>query len=182
LRFKSDNWQEIQQEVKSAIEISKQFPCYLFINDYWQLAIEYGAYGVHLGQDDLSNADLSLIKTHQLRLGISTHGIAEMLRADKVSPSYVAIGAIFPTTLKAMPTAPQGIHRLAFYAQLMSSYPLVGIGGIDANNLTQVLNCGVGSVALVRSVINALDYQEAILQLQSKIAQKNMNNPTILSG
>lgn len=169
LRFKSDDDYLIREEVKKAVEIAKQFSGHLFINDFWELAIEFGAYGVHLGQEDLDTADFEMIKTSGLRLGISTHGIAEMQRADQISPSYIALGAIFPTTLKIMPTAPQGLNRLAFYTKLVKSYPLVGIGGVDETNLEAVLKCGVGSVAMVRSVINVIEYQGAIKQLQSKI-------------
>lgn len=169
LRFKSENQQAIRQEVKRAIEIAKQFPGQLFINDFWELAIEFGAYGVHLGQEDLDTANFDLIKANGLRLGISTHGVAEMQRADQISPSYIALGAIFPTTLKIMPTAPQGLTRLDFYTKLVHSYPSVGIGGIDETNLESVLKCRVGSVAMVRSVINAPDYQQAVKQLQSTI-------------
>ena len=176
LRFKSDDKEAIRQEVKKAIQIAQQFNCQLFINDFWELAIEYGAYGVHLGQEDIDTADFDLIKSNQLRLGISTHGIAEMQRADQISPSYIALGAIFPTTLKIMPTAPQGLARLAFYTKLIQSYPLVGIGGVDETNLEAILECQVGSVAMVRSVINAPDYQLAIDQLQARILEFQMNN------
>ena len=179
LRFKSEDKEAIRQEVKKAIQIAQQFNCQLFINDFWELAIEYGAYGVHLGQEDLDTANFDLIKSNQLRLGISTHGIAEMQRADQISPSYIALGAIFPTTLKVMPTAPQGLARLAFYAKLLQSYPLVGIGGVDETNLEAVLKCQVGSVAMVRSVINAPDYQFAIEQLQAKIQKFQRDHQTI---
>jgi thiamine-phosphate pyrophosphorylase len=171
LRFKSEDPQAIRHEVKKAIEIGKQFPGQLFINDFWELAIEFGAYGVHLGQEDLDTANFDVIKANGLRLGISTHGIAEMQIADQLSPSYIALGAIFPTTLKIMPTAPQGLARLDFYTKLVQTYPLVAIGGVDETNLEAVLKCQVGSVAMVRSVINAPDYPLAIRQLKSKIDQ-----------
>lgn len=176
LRFKSEDKDAIRQEVKKAIQIAKQFSCQLFINDFWELAIEFGAYGVHLGQEDIDTADFDLIKSNQLRLGISTHGVAEMQRADEISPSYIALGAIFPTTLKVMPTAPQGLARLAFYTKLLKSYPLVGIGGVDETNLEAVLSCQVGSVAMVRSVINAPDYQLAIDQIQARILKSHLND------
>ncbi len=97
-----------------------------------------GAYGVHLGQEDLdalAPEELQTLRASGLRLGVSTHGYAEMLRADAVGPSYIAMGAVFPTTLKKMATAPQGLGRLAAYAKLMKSYPQVAIGGMGKNNL-----------------------------------------------
>lgn len=170
LRFKSEDPQAIRREVLSAITLAQAHDCHLYINDYWQLAIEFGAYGVHLGQDDLNGADFDAIKNAQLRLGISTHGYAEMIRADAIGPSYIAMGAIFPTNLKVMPTAPQGLARLAKYAKLMQSYPIVAIGGIDETNLATVLACQVGSVAMVRSVINAPDYLATIQHLEQLIS------------
>jgi len=166
LRFKSSDQQQILEQVKTAIATGREYDSQLFINDYWELAIEEAAYGVHLGQEDLDTADLSRIRAAGLRLGISTHGYAEMLRAQQYAPSYIALGAIFPTTLKQMQTAPQGLGRLTYYAQLLAQYPLVGIGGVDENNITQVLDTGVGSAALVRAVINSPDYTAAINRLK----------------
>lgn len=155
LRFKSDDQNAIRREVQAAVEAVKGTGALLFINDHWEAAIEAGAYGVHLGQEDMVDADLIKIREAKLRLGLSSHGFAEMMRADKFSPSYIACGAIYPTTLKRMMTAPQGPGRLHLYARLMSSYPLVAIGGIDASKLPEVLASGVGSVAVVRALVVA---------------------------
>jgi thiamine-phosphate pyrophosphorylase len=167
LRFKSISKELIQQEVQAAVKSVQGYPCHLFINDHWQAAINCKAYGVHLGQEDLSSADFAAIQASGLRLGISTHGYAEMLRTIVYQPSYIALGAIFPTTLKAMETAPQGIGRLYQYAKLLKGYSTVGIGGVDASNIREVIDCQVGSVAVVRAVIQAQDYQSAIAHLQS---------------
>jgi thiamine-phosphate pyrophosphorylase len=155
LRFKSDDARAIEREVRAAVEAVKGTDALLFINDHWEAAIAAGAYGVHLGQEDMVDADLIKIREAKLRLGLSSHGFAEMMRADKFSPSYIACGAIYPTTLKRMMTAPQGPGRLHMYARLMNSYPLVAIGGIDASKLPEVLASGVGSVAVVRALVVA---------------------------
>ena len=158
LRFKSTDPQAIQAEVRAAVAAVQGTQALLFINDHWQAAIDAGAYGVHLGQEDveaLTAAELQAIRSAGLRLGISTHGYAEMLRADALSPSYIALGAVFPTTLKRMATAPQGLARLNAYARLMQGTPLVAIGGIDTPRLADVLVSGVGSVAVVRALIGA---------------------------
>jgi len=167
LRFKSTNEDLIQEEIEAAVRSVQGYPCHLFINDHWQVAIDSKAYGVHLGQEDLSTANFAAIQAAGLRLGISTHGYAEMLRAIAYQPSYIALGAIFPTTLKAMETAPQGIGRLHQYAKLLKGFSLVGIGGVDASNIREVIDSQVGSVAVVRAVIQAQDYQSAIAHLQS---------------
>ncbi len=172
LRFKSADAAAVEREVRAAVAAVQGTPALLFINDHWQAAIDAGAYGVHLGQEDLdllSANDLDAIRTAGLRLGVSTHGYAEMLRADKVSPSYIALGAVFPTTLKKMATAPQGTARLAAYARLLRDYPLVAIGGIDTERLPAVLASGVGSVAVVRALTAAPDPEHAAAELRGII-------------
>ena len=158
LRFKSDDAATIEREVQAAVDAVRGTGALLFINDHWEAAIAAGAYGVHLGQEDLdalSPAQVRQIRDAGLRLGVSTHGYAEMVRADAVSPSYIAMGAVYPTTLKKMATAPQGVARLAAYARLLRGYPQVGIGGIDAVRLPEVLATDVGSVAVVRALVTA---------------------------
>ena len=138
LRFKSDDKVKIKKQITQAVAATKDSKTLLFINDYWEEALEAGAYGVHLGQEDMVTADLEAIRTSGLRLGLSTHGYAEMVYADRFCPSYIAMGAIFPTPIKQMPTAPQGLGRLYQYAKLMSQYPLVAIGGIDESSIHAV--------------------------------------------
>lgn len=167
LRFKSDDGAAVEREVQAAVEAVQGTGALLFINDHWRVAIAAGAYGIHLGQEDLdalSPEDLARLRASGLRLGVSTHGYAEMVRADKVSPSYIAMGAVYPTTLKKMATAPQGVARLGAYARLLRGYPQVGIGGIDAVRLPQVLATGVGSVAVVRALVAADDPEATAAQ------------------
>ncbi len=166
LRFKSHDRAAIEREVQSAVEAVRGTSALLFVNDHWQAALRAGAYGVHLGQEDLEALQpnqLQSLREAGLRLGLSTHGYAEMLRADRYSPSYMALGAVFATTLKRMATAAQGTARLRRYAQLMDRYPLVAIGGIDEARLPAVMASGVGSAAVVRAVV-AADQPEAAAQ------------------
>jgi thiamine-phosphate pyrophosphorylase len=170
LRFKSDDPHAVAREVAAAVKAVEGTTSLLFINDHWQAAIDAGAYGVHLGQEDMDDAPLERIRAAGLRLGLSTHGYAEMLRADAVSPSYLALGAVFPTTLKRMKTAPQGLGRLYAYAQLMRHHSLVAIGGIDSATIDAVKRSGVGSVAMVRAITAAADPVATVRELQALIA------------
>ena len=169
LRFKSDDPAAIQREVQAAVQAVEGTDALLFINDHWQSAIAAGAYGVHLGQEDMDTADLDAIRQAGLRLGLSTHGYAEMCLADKHAPSYIAMGAVFPTTLKRMTTAAQGTGRLHAYAQLLREYPLVAIGGIDMARLAEVMASGVGSVAVVRALLEANDPEAEARRLRDAI-------------
>lgn len=172
LRFKSDDPAAIDREVNAAVQAVQDTGALLFINDHWRAAINAGAYGIHLGQEDLdalSAGDLQTLRNSDLRLGVSTHGYAEMLRADAVGPSYIAMGAVFPTTLKKMATAPQGVGRLHGYARLLRSYPQVAIGGIGEAQFPEVLATGVGSIAVVRALVNAPDPESAAAALMQAL-------------
>lgn len=168
LRFKSHDRQAIAREVQAAVQAVRSTPARLFINDHWREAIAAQAYGVHLGQEDLdalSAQERATLRASGLRLGVSTHGYAEMLRADAVGPSYMALGAVFATTLKKMATVPQGMARLAAYARLLQGYPLVAIGGIGAEQFPDIAATGVGSIAVVRALVQAPDPEQAVQHL-----------------
>lgn len=165
LRFKSGDTAAIRAEVRATVAGVQGTGSRLFINDHWQEAIDAGAYGVHLGQEDLqamTPEGLAAIRGAGLRLGLSTHGYAEMLVADSHSPSYIAMGAVFPTTLKQMATAPQGTGRLRAYAALLRDTPRVAIGGINLGRLPEVLKADVGSVGVVRALMAANDLDAAV--------------------
>ena len=170
LRFKSDDAVAIEREIQASVAAVQGTGALLFINDHWRQAIAAGSYGVHLGQEDLDalTADeLAQLRASGVRLGVSTHGYAEMVRASRARPSYIAMGAIYPTTLKKMATVPQGVARLMHYAQLTRSYPQVAIGGIGADQFAEVLQSGVGSIAVVRALVNAEQPELAAQQLMA---------------
>lgn len=168
LRIKNSQQADLEQQIIRAIELGRQYQAQVFINDYWQLAIKHGAYGVHLGQEDIEESNLAQLTKAGIRLGLSTHGYYELLRIVQIHPSYIALGHIFPTTTKQMPSKPQGLVRLALYQKLIDSipygcthdgactltlgYPTVAIGGIDQSNADQVWQTGVSSLAVVRAI------------------------------
>ena len=163
---------EVSAEVIAAIEAGKAVPgAQVFINDHWQLALAANAYGVHLGQEDLDTADIEALRNAGIRLGLSTHTPAELARAKAVQPSYLAIGPIYPTTLKVMPYKPVGLERLAAWAMLAAPYPVVAIGGISLDRLPGVMACGVDGAAVVSAVTLAADPHRAALD-GLKMAQK----------
>lgn len=155
---------EISAQITAAIEAGKAVPgAQVFINDHWQLALAANAYGVHLGQEDLDTANIDILRQAGIRLGLSTHTLEELARAKAVQPSYLAIGPIYPTTLKVMPYEPVGLARLAEWAKLAAPYPVVAIGGISLERLPGVLACGVDGVAVVSAVTLAGDPRLAAL-------------------
>jgi hydroxymethylpyrimidine kinase/phosphomethylpyrimidine kinase/thiamine-phosphate diphosphorylase len=169
LRIKDPQHPRLEQEIREAIALGQKYQARVFINDYWQLAIRHGAYGVHLGQEDLLQADLAAIQRAGLRLGLSTHGYHEIACALALAPSYIALGHIFPTTTKQMPSAPQGLLRLSRYAELLSDVATVAIGGISQARVAAVLATGVGSVALVTAITEAADPHGVTLALLAQV-------------
>lgn len=165
LRIKDKQPDDVEQEIIEAIKLGKQYHARLFINDYWQLAIKHHAYGVHLGQEDLDIADLNAIKQSGLRLGISTHDEVELQRAKTLRPSYIALGHIFPTTTKDMPSKPQGLKALKHQVEQTPDFPTVAIGGISLERVPDVVATGVGSVALVSAITKAPDWQQVTRKL-----------------
>lgn len=167
---------ELEVQIQTAIALGKHFNAQLFINDHWQLAIKYHAFGIHLGQEDLAVTDLAAIQSAGLALGISSHSYFELLLAHQYSPSYIALGHIFPTTTKQMPSAPQGLAKLKHYVALLQDhYPLVAIGGIDLDNLAKVKATGVGNIAVVRAITEAQDPLAAFAELSQAWEQCSLS-------
>ncbi|WP_144393596.1 thiamine phosphate synthase [Pleionea sediminis] len=160
LRVKDLVENELEKEIKDAIKIAKGANCQLFINDYWKLAIKHQAFGVHLGQEDLSKADLSAIKDANIRLGISTHCHYEVARAHSLRPSYIAVGPVFPTSTKVMPWKPHDIEGLRYWRQVLN-YPIVAIGGINESNLVEICQTGTDSAAMISAITQAENPIEA---------------------
>lgn len=172
LRIKDRPPAHIEAEIQRAVTVSRRHGARLFVNDYWQAAIRCGAYGVHLGQEDLDSADLGAIAAAGLRLGISNHSYYEIARAHGCRPSYMALGPIFPTTTKAMKFADQGVAQLRLWAELLHPvYTLTAIGGINRERTPAVLAAGVGSCAMVSAITGAADVGAEVAQLLALHAQ-----------
>ncbi|WP_407026823.1 thiamine phosphate synthase [Cronobacter sakazakii] len=165
LRIKDKTDAEVETDIAAAIALGQRYHARLFINDYWRLAIKHQAYGVHLGQEDLQTADLNAIRNAGLRLGVSTHDDMEIDVALAVRPSYIALGHVFPTQTKQMPSAPQGLAQLAAHVKRLGDYPTVAIGGISLERAPAVLETGVGSIAVVSAITQAPDWRGATQRL-----------------
>jgi thiamine-phosphate pyrophosphorylase len=134
LRAKDLDHDDAVDMMRDALAVTDGTGTQLVVNDYWQAAIDVGASHVHLGQEDLVNADVKAIFRANITLGVSTHDEEELETALKHTPDYIALGPIFPTTLKAMRFAPQGIPRISEWKKKIGSIPLVAIGGIKCES------------------------------------------------
>lgn len=151
LRIKDLSGSALESEIKQAITLAQQLKVKLYINDYWQLAIQLQADGVHLGQEDLMDADLTALQAAGIDLGISTHTPQELETALKCSPNYIAIGPIFNTQTKHLAYPNVGLTQLKNWVSEIN-LPVVAIGGITRHNLPAVVSTGVQGVALISAL------------------------------
>ncbi|MFS1582055.1 MAG: thiamine phosphate synthase [Candidatus Arsenophonus phytopathogenicus] len=174
LRIKDRLASNLEEDINQAIMLGQQYQARLFINDYWQLAIKYGAYGVHLGQEDINFADLNHLQKAGLRLGISTHKQKELIRAKQLKPSYIALEHIFPTTTKLMPSSPQGLVTQKHQVNDTPDYPTIAIDGISLACVPAVLATGVGGIAMVSAITKSTNWRKVVAQLLYLIEGKEM--------
>jgi len=157
LRAKELNDADALQIVSNALEVTRGTQAKLVVNDYWRAAIVAGAKHLHLGQEDLVDADLKAIREAGLTLGISTHDDAELATALAAKPDYVALGPNFFTTLKSMRFAPQGVPKITEWKKRIGNIPLVAIGGIKFEHAAEIFAAGADSIAVVSDVTQNAD-------------------------
>jgi thiamine-phosphate pyrophosphorylase len=157
LRIKDQPAAEIRRQVTEAKAVCTAAGTQLIVNDYWQAAIDEGCDFVHLGQEDLLDADVRALRRAGIRIGVSTHDHAELEKGLAVDPDYVALGPIYPTQLKQMPWAPQGTARLAEWKRLIGKRPLVAIGGLTVERAKLCLAAGADIASVVGDIVNHRD-------------------------
>ena len=171
LRVKDLKNEALEKEIIKAIKISNKYNARLFINDFWELAIKHKAYGIHLGQEDLIDADLEAIHKANIRLGLSTHTTKEIEMALEIEPSYLAIGPIFETTSKIVNYDTVGIEELKKWSQNVP-YPIVAIGGINLDNIQDIIEIpSVNGIAMISQFLEnnniSLEKTKKMLQYSS---------------
>ncbi len=164
LRIKDMPQAELRAQVRVATEAARSRGAQLFLNDHWELALEYQAFGVHLGQDDLPDAQvLCALGAAGLRLGVSTHDLAELARAHALQPSYIALGPVWPTRAKQLAHPPLGLGRLRQWVQRCKPrHVVVGIGGITLERAAAAMDCGLDGIAVIGAVVDAADPAQAL--------------------
>ena len=158
LRYKNEDPAACKREVAASLCVAQGFEqLTLIINDHWEAAIELGATAVHLGQDDLAQAELAALKNAGIAIGISTHSEDELATALSAEPSYVALGPIFETKLKKMPWSPQGLDRITVWKEKVGDLPLVAIGGLTPERASAAIQAGADSTAVITDFLAAPD-------------------------
>lgn len=164
LRLKDATAAEIARQIAGSLALCRRHGCQLIVNDYWREAIAAGADFVHLGQEDLADADVAAIRAAGLKLGISTHSPEELEIALAARPDYVALGPIYETKLKAMKWAPQGLERIGLWKRRIGALPLCCIGGITPERAPGVIAAGADSVAVITDFFTHPDPEARVRQ------------------
>jgi len=157
LRLKDAAPDEVRRQITASLDVCRRHGCQLIVNDYWREAIALGADFIHLGQEDLAEADVAAIKAAGIKIGISTHSHEELAIALAARPDYVALGPIWETKLKAMKWAPQGLDRIRDWRSRIGALPLCCIGGITPERAPSVIAAGADSAAVITDFFTAAD-------------------------
>ncbi len=164
----------ILQDAVKIQEVCSQLGAVFIINDHPDIAAACGADGVHLGQKDMPVAAARRVLPFNAIIGRSTATVEEALKAVEEGVDYVAVGAIFPTGSK-LDTRPAGLETLR-KVRAAVSLPIVAIGGIDADNLPEVVRAGADGVAIISALLKQNDIEEAA-SILTKRFKDNYDRP-----
>lgn len=157
LRIKDAPQDRLRREIAASKAVCDDHDCQLIVNDHWRLAIDEGCDFVHLGQEDLTEADVTAIRAAKMKLGVSTHDGGELETALAVKPDYVALGPVYTTRSKELKWTPQGVEKIADWKRLIGGLPLVAIGGLTVERLTGVFDNGADSAAVITDITRHAD-------------------------
>jgi thiamine-phosphate pyrophosphorylase len=152
MRLKDKSQDDLRAQLTEARDLCAAHDAVLVVNDHWKLAIDLGCDWVHLGQEDLDDADVDAIRAAGLKLGISTHDKAELARALALAPDYIALGPIYPTILKKMKWHQQGVEKLSVWKDLVGDIPLIAIGGMSTKRAPGAFAAGADIVSAVTDI------------------------------
>ncbi|GFE51602.1 thiamine-phosphate synthase [Roseobacter cerasinus] len=159
LRLKDASEAETRRQIARARDHCAVHGAQLVVNDHWQAALDLNCNFVHLGQEDMDQADFAALRHAGVRFGLSTHDEDELERALSLDPAYVALGPVYETLLKQMKWAPQGLDRVRDWKRRVGDVPLVAIGGLTIDRLPGVFAAGADSVAVVTDIQQAPDLE-----------------------
>ncbi len=150
--------------------ITREFNARLFINDRVDVAVAVGADGVHLGHQSMPAEAVRKIVSGKMLIGMSTHSLAEAVKAEKAGADFITFGPIFITPSKMQYGAPTGVEALGTIKEHIR-IPVLGLGGIRLDNILQVLRAGADGIAMISAILAADDIQRAAKVMNQRIAE-----------
>ena len=167
LREKEWDKDQIKEEAVKLLRICRENNVLFIVNDYIDIALEIGADGVHLGQGDMSIEEAREICGNELIIGLSTHSVEQAIDADQEDVDYITIGPIYKTRAKDYTVGVEIIKPVVDNVLK----PVIAIGGINKDNVDEVLGQGVKSVAVISAVVSADDVRKATSELVKKVSK-----------
>ncbi|HRX14946.1 MAG TPA: thiamine phosphate synthase [Spirochaetota bacterium] len=162
---------ELLKTLELMLSITKGSSTKVVINDRVDLAIASGADGYHLGQDDIPFVNAREVAGNRnLVCGLSTHSLEQAKEAVKLKPDYIGFGPVYPTFAKKNPDAPVGCDQLKQVLDL-SDCPVVAIGGINRDNISEVLETGAKNIAMIKGLVKSANIEEEISFYSSLLAR-----------
>jgi thiamine-phosphate pyrophosphorylase len=162
----------LAQEVRQLTTASE---AQLLINDRVDVAMTLDGVGVHLRANSLPVATARKILGEQRLIGISTHSVEEVVRADAEGADYVVLGPIYETPSKTIYGAPLGVRTLEEACRLVR-VPIIGIGGVTATRVEEIRRAGAFGVAVVTAVFGAREVERATRELLDAVSMSSLRS------
>lgn len=170
LREKDVSTRELYTIAEDLRKLTREKGVTFIVNDRLDVALAVEADGVHLGQDDLPIAAARRLMPPEMILGVSAGNLQEAREAQSLGATYLGVGSVFRTGTKADAGDPIGLQALSDICHSVS-IPVIGIGGINASNARLVIEAGAAGVAVISSVVAALDIAAAAEELSGIVKQ-----------
>jgi thiamine-phosphate pyrophosphorylase len=185
LRVKDGDWHGAPRERRRplldaagrAMQLCSEHGALFVVNDYPEVAVDVGADGVHVGQDDMPIAKVRALVGPDMLIGLSTHAPEEIDAADPALVDYIGVGPIHATPTK--PGHPAVGVELVRYAAAHAAMPFFAIGGLDAHNVGEVLDAGASRVCVLRAVADAESPEYAAHELRRLLDAMPFDAPPI---
>ncbi|MEK7398854.1 MAG: thiamine phosphate synthase [Candidatus Poribacteria bacterium] len=169
-REKELSTREMYQEAKAIREITKDKGTILIINDRIDIALAVNADGVHIGQDDMPFEIAKEILGADKIIGLTVHNAEEAILAEKLGADYLGVSPIFSTTTKKDAGKPAGLELIKKVKENVKT-PLVAIGGINYDNIDEVLKAGIRNVAVISAIVTKDDVESECSKFIRKIRE-----------
>ena len=168
LRDKGCGCKELLRIGRVIREITRKTGTLFIVNDRLDVALACGADGVHLGQDDIGVGVARQIAPPGFILGVSVGTLEEAVRAERDGADYVAISPLFPTTSKNDAGPGYGLKALREIRQNVS-VPIIAIGGVNRDNVNDVMAAGADGIAVISAVVGSPDIMKAARELRGMV-------------
>lgn len=160
-----------KQFARDCFLLCKQANVPFIVNDDVDLAIEIGADGVHVGQDDLDAGVVRQKLGSDKIIGVSSHTLQESKAAIEAGADYIGMGPVYATTTKLDTNPVAGTKAIQETRQHFAQFPIVAIGGLQADNFAPAIEAGADGISIISAIASAPNPKEATEKLASTMKE-----------